>query len=110
MVDDKIYIAGHGGMVGSAILRALVARGRQHITTRTHAELDLTDQKAVRRFFRDERPTHVYLAAAKVGVREGVSLGRMGTQAPPEAAQPELAAAAFDGFLGTTTEYRQEEW
>ena len=67
MVDDKIYIAGHGGMVGSAILRALVARGRQHITTRTHAELDLTDQKAVRRFFRDERPTHVYLAAAKVG-------------------------------------------
>ncbi len=62
----RIYVAGHRGMVGGAILRRLQARGVETIT-RTHAELDLTDQAAVRGFFRDERPDVVILAAAKVG-------------------------------------------
>jgi GDP-L-fucose synthase len=65
----KIYVAGHRGMVGSAIVRRLLATGHpgEHIVTRTHAELDLTDQAAVRGFFTTERPDQVYLAAAKVG-------------------------------------------
>jgi GDP-L-fucose synthase len=63
----KIYVAGHRGMVGSAIVRTLQERGQTHIVTRTHAELDLTDQAAVRTFFATEKPDQVYLAAAKVG-------------------------------------------
>jgi GDP-L-fucose synthase len=65
----KIYVAGHRGMVGSAIVRRLLATGHpaDRIVTRTHAELDLTDQAAVRGFFASERPDQVYLAAAKVG-------------------------------------------
>jgi len=65
----KIYVAGHRGMVGSAIVRQLLAQGHpaDRIATRTHAELDLTDQAAVRAFFAAERPDQVYLAAAKVG-------------------------------------------
>ena len=65
----KIYVAGHRGMVGSAIVRQLLAAGqpRERIVTRTHAELDLTDQAAVRAFFAAERPDQVYLAAARVG-------------------------------------------
>jgi len=66
---EKIYIAGHRGMVGSAIVRTLVAQGvhQAQIVTRSHAELDLTDQCAVQEFFASERPSQVYLAAAKVG-------------------------------------------
>ena len=64
---DKIYVAGHRGMVGSAIVRALEAQGYNHIVTRTHSELDLTDQASVRTFFESEKLTQVYLAAAKVG-------------------------------------------
>lgn len=65
----KIYVAGHRGMVGSAIVRQLLAHGHPAdlIVTRTHAELDLTDQTAVRAFFVAEQPGQVYLAAAKVG-------------------------------------------
>lgn len=65
----KIYIAGHRGMVGSAIVRQLLAQGyaADRLLTRTHADLDLTDQAAVRAFFAAERPDQVYLAAAKVG-------------------------------------------
>ena len=63
----KIYVAGHRGMVGSAIERTLRAQGHTHIVTRTHAEMDLTDQAAVRHFFATEKPDQVYLAAAKVG-------------------------------------------
>ncbi len=63
----KIYVAGHRGMVGSAIVRALEAQGQARIVCRTHAELDLCDQAAVRQFFDEERPDQVYLAAAKVG-------------------------------------------
>ena len=67
MKPPKIYVAGHRGMVGSAIVRTLQAAGHTHIVTRTHAELDLTDQAAVRAFFALEKPDQVYLAAAKVG-------------------------------------------
>jgi len=69
MIDSnqKIYVAGHRGMVGSAIVRSLQAQGYNNIVTRTHAELDLTDQAAVKAFFEKEKPTQVYLAAAKVG-------------------------------------------
>ncbi len=65
----KIYVAGHRGMVGSAIVRQLLARGHpvERIVTRTHAELDLTNQAAVNAFFAAEKPDQVYLAAAKVG-------------------------------------------
>lgn len=65
--NPKIYVAGHRGMVGSAIVRALEARGSADIVTRTHVELDLTNQAAVRKFFETEQPEQVYLAAAKVG-------------------------------------------
>ncbi len=67
MEYPKIYVAGHRGMVGSAILRALKSQRHSKIVTRTHAELDLTDQAAVRSFFASEKPGQVYLAAAKVG-------------------------------------------
>jgi GDP-L-fucose synthase len=63
----KIYVAGHRGLVGSAIMRRLAAGGYNNIVTRTHTELDLTNQSAVREFFRQERPEYVFLAAAKVG-------------------------------------------
>lgn len=63
----KIFLAGHRGMVGRAIYRHLCARGEVNVVTRTHAELDLTNQAAVRKFFQAERPDVVILAAAKVG-------------------------------------------
>jgi GDP-L-fucose synthase len=66
-LNQKIYVAGHRGMVGSAIVRILQAQGFGHIMTRTHAELDLTNQAAVQQFFETERPDQVYLAAARVG-------------------------------------------
>ena len=64
---EKIYVAGHRGMVGSAIVRTLEQQGQANFVTRTHAELDLTNQAAVQAFFASEKPTQVYLAAAKVG-------------------------------------------
>ena len=66
-LDSKIYVAGHRGMVGSAIVRELKRQGYTNIVTRTHDELDLTQQEAVERFFAEERPEYVFLAAAKVG-------------------------------------------
>ncbi|MDE6578227.1 MAG: GDP-L-fucose synthase [Muribaculaceae bacterium] len=65
--DSKIYVAGHRGMVGSAIVRELKRQGYVNIITRSHSELDLTDQQAVNIFFEEERPEYVFLAAAKVG-------------------------------------------
>lgn len=65
--ESKIYVAGHRGLAGSAIVRALKRKGYNNLITRTHAELDLTDQPAVQAFFEAEQPTHVILAAAKVG-------------------------------------------
>jgi GDP-L-fucose synthase len=64
---EKIYVAGHRGMVASAIVRALQQQGQVNFVTRTHAELDLTNQAAVQSFFALEKPTQVYMAAAKVG-------------------------------------------
>lgn len=66
-LDAKIYVAGHRGMVGSAIVRELQRQGYTNIITRTHAELDLCRQADVERFFAEERPEYVFLAAAKVG-------------------------------------------
>lgn len=65
--SSKIYVAGHRGMVGSAIVRELQRLGYNNLVVRTHAELDLTRQEAVERFFAEERPEYVFLAAAKVG-------------------------------------------
>ncbi len=65
--DSKIYVAGHRGMVGSAIVRELKRQGYTNIITRTHNELDLTRQEAVEEFFATEKPEYVFLAAAKVG-------------------------------------------
>ena len=64
---DKIYVAGHCGMVGSAIVRELERQGYQNIVVRTHTELDLTRQEAVEAFFAEEKPDYVFLAAARVG-------------------------------------------
>jgi GDP-L-fucose synthase len=65
--QKRIFVAGHRGMVGSAIVRCLAERGYSNIISRTHAELDLTDQAQVRAFFAEEKPQEVYVAAAKVG-------------------------------------------
>jgi GDP-L-fucose synthase len=65
--SSKIFVAGHQGMVGSAILRRLHAAGYANLLTRSHAQLDLLDQSAVHEFFRRESPDYVFLAAAKVG-------------------------------------------
>jgi GDP-L-fucose synthase len=66
-LDSKIYVAGHRGLVGSAIIKNLESRGYTNIITRTHSELDLTSQNAVSTFFESEKPEYVFLAAAKVG-------------------------------------------
>lgn len=65
--NSKIYVAGHRGLVGSAIVKNLVSKGYTNIITRTHAELDLCDQSSVTEFFAAEKPEYVFLAAAKVG-------------------------------------------
>ncbi len=65
--NSRIYVAGHRGLVGSAIVRSLEAKGYENIIKRTHQELDLTDQAAVRSFFEEEKPEYVVLAAAHVG-------------------------------------------
>lgn len=66
-INSKIYVAGHRGLVGSALIRQLSIQGYTNIVTRTHAELDLTNQAAVAEFFQIEKPEYVFLAAAKVG-------------------------------------------
>jgi len=65
--DSRVYVAGHRGLAGSALLRRLQAKGYRKLVVRAHAELELTDQRAVRAFFEAERPEVVFLAAAKVG-------------------------------------------
>jgi GDP-L-fucose synthase len=67
LAEARIYVAGHRGLAGSAIVRRLQRAGYRNLVTRTHAELDLVDAAAVRRFFQDEKPEYVFLAAAKVG-------------------------------------------
>jgi len=65
--NAKIYVAGHRGLVGSALMRQLKMQGYKNLVTRTHADLDLTNQQAVTTFFQQEKPEYVFLAAAKVG-------------------------------------------
>jgi len=65
--SSRIFVAGHRGLVGSAICRALEQEGYRNLVLRTHAELDLTDRSATRAFFQEQRPEHVFVAAAKVG-------------------------------------------
>ena len=69
MIDKeaRIFVTGHRGMVGSALLRRLLSGGYTHLLTHTHAELDLTDQRAVHEFLASERPDYVFIAAARVG-------------------------------------------
>lgn len=67
-IIDKIYVAGHRGMVGSALVRKLQQEGFENIITRSSSELDLRNQQAVERFFVEDKPAYVFLAAAKVGV------------------------------------------
>lgn len=67
LIGSKVYVAGHRGLAGSAIIRRLEREGCADIVTRSHAELDLTDEAAVIRFFAEERPDYVFLAAARVG-------------------------------------------
>ena len=66
-INSRIYVAGHLGLVGSAIIRALQQKGFENLITRTHSELELKDSVAVREFFVDTKPEYVFLAAAKVG-------------------------------------------
>ena len=66
-LSSKIYVAGHKGLVGSAIVRALEKQGYDNLILRTHSELDLLDQKSATDFFKKEKPEYVFLAAAKVG-------------------------------------------
>ena len=66
-VNSRIFVAGHGGLVGSALVRRLESEGYTHIITRTRSDLDLTNQLAVADFFKKEKPEYVFLAAAKVG-------------------------------------------
>ena len=65
--QSKIYVAGHRGLAGSAIIRQLNRKGYRNLVLRTHAELELAEQAAVRDFFQRERPDYVFIAAAKVG-------------------------------------------
>jgi GDP-L-fucose synthase len=67
LTSDRIYVAGHRGLAGSALVRRLRAAGFDNLLLRTHAELDLIDQAAVRRFFSEEHPDHMVVAAARVG-------------------------------------------
>ncbi|MED6339607.1 MAG: NAD-dependent epimerase/dehydratase family protein, partial [SAR324 cluster bacterium] len=66
-INSRIYVAGHLGLVGSAIIRALQQKGFENLITRSHSELELKDSAAVREFFVDTKPEYVFLAAAKVG-------------------------------------------
>jgi nucleoside-diphosphate-sugar epimerase len=65
--DSRIYVAGHKGLVGSAIVRALQAKGHTNLLVASRAEVDLREQEQVRKFFRETKPEYVFLAAAKVG-------------------------------------------
>ena len=67
LLEDKIFVAGHRGMLGSALVRALKKAGHSNLITRTSSELDLSNQAQVNEFFESEKPKFVFMAAAKVG-------------------------------------------
>ena len=109
--NAKIYVAGHRGMVGSAIVRELQRQGYTNIFTRTHKELDLTRQDAVDEFFAQEKPEYVFLAAAKVGGKvigddvdqnylgvEGVESGKYKANPFVTSAMKGLGAAVKNGL------------
>ena len=110
--DSKIYIAGHRGLVGSAIWNNLKSRGYNNLVGRTHAELDLTDQYAVERFFDAERPDAVVLAAAFVGGIMANSLYRADFIMQNMKMQCNVISNAYNHgvkkllFLGSTCIYR----
>ena len=112
MSVEKIYVAGHRGMVGSAIVRQLLAQGvaQSHIITRTHADLDLTNQLAVQAFFAAEKPTQVYLAAAKVGFDIAVAQYEKAVQnAFREVADALAARASWERQLQAQTALAQAD-
>ena len=76
--NARIYVAGHRGMVGSAIVRELRRQGYDNLVLRTHKELDLCDQRAVEAFFEAEMPEYVFLAAAKVPLKKSLNVLPMG--------------------------------
>ncbi len=116
----RIFLAGHRGMVGGAILRRLRATGADEILTRTSAELDLTDQAAVARFMTDTRPDAVILAAAKVGgihanntypadfIYENLMIEAMSSTRPSRAGVQQ--AAAFSAPPASTRATRASRW
>jgi GDP-L-fucose synthase len=112
--DSKIYVAGHRGLVGSAILGSLLSKGYGNIVVRTHSELDLTDQRAVREFFEKEKPEYVFLAAAYVGGIMANSLYRADFIYRNLMIQSNVIEAAYINnvkkllFLGSTCIYPRE--
>jgi GDP-L-fucose synthase len=111
---SKIYLAGHNGLVGSAILRELVARGYQEIVCRAHSELDLTDAVATTEFFQTEKPDVVILAAAVVGGINANNLNPTKFIVDNMAIQANVITAAFESdverlfFLGSSCIYPRE--
>jgi GDP-L-fucose synthase len=109
--NANIYVAGHRGMVGSALVRSLEASGYDHLVTRTHAELDLTDQQAVRRFFATQEIDTVFLAAAKVGGIHANDVYRADFLFQNQMIQTNVIQAAFKAgirrllFLGSSCIY-----
>lgn len=101
--DARIYVAGHRGMVGSAIVRELERQGYTNILTRTHKELDLTRQEAVDRFFAGEKPEYVFLAALRNGCRKLLFLGSSCIY-PRMAPQPMKEGCLLTGELEKTNE------
>ena len=95
--DAKVYVAGHRGMVGSAIVRALQAGGFNNIVTRTSAELDLRSQAQVQDFFQAEKPDYVFLAAARVGgILANEPRQTHTSQGWPQSATPHVSKEAAD--------------
>lgn len=113
-LDDKIYVAGHNGMVGSAIVRALENRGHDNFVLKSHSELDLTRQSDVYEFFNKEKPDVVFLAAAKVGGISANIANPVGFLMDNIIIQHNVIKAAFDNgvdkliFLGSSCIYPTE--
>lgn len=112
--DSKIYVSGHTGLVGSAIVLNLQSKGYTNIVTRSHADLDLIDQSAVRRFFESQQPEYVFLAAARVGSILANTTYRAGFIYENLMIQSNVIDATYQCnakkllFLGTTCIYPEE--